>query len=108
VLRRRLESWRGHSAGVFGMNGASICGQGVAQQLAQTRPGARGVLPDLEAAQALVDSDRPSRALPLSREEHVFADSSLPAYDAASAALPTERVLAFLNAIEVNNMPMKH
>ena len=28
--------------------------------------------------------------------EHLFADSSLPAYDAAATALLTERVLAFL------------
>ena len=30
--------------------------------------------------------------------EHLFADSSLPAYDAAAAALLSERVLAFLDA----------
>ena len=105
----------------------------VAQQLAQTRRGARGAvlmyscLPpaefgsgwpegvpvqvhgkeadpffaeDLEAAQALVDStDRAELCLDPG-EEHLFADSSLPAYDAAAAALLTERVLAFLGGLE--------
>jgi dienelactone hydrolase len=33
-------------------------------------------------------------------EEHLFADSSLPAYDAAAAALLTERVLAFLDTVQ--------
>ena len=33
-------------------------------------------------------------------EEHLFADSSLAAYDAAAAALLTERVLAFLDRVE--------
>src|SRR5512133_2794804 len=104
-----------------------------AQQLAQTRPGARGAvlmyscLPvsefgdawpegvpvqvhgkeadpffdeDLEAARALVDSTDQAELFLYPGEEHLFADSSLPAYDAASAALLTERVLAFLHAVE--------
>jgi dienelactone hydrolase len=32
-------------------------------------------------------------------EGHLFADSSLPAYDPAAAALLTERVLTFLDTI---------
>ena len=32
-------------------------------------------------------------------EQHLFADSSLPDYDAAAAALLTERVLAFLASV---------
>lgn len=32
-------------------------------------------------------------------EQHLFADSSLPAYDPAAAALLSERVLTFLDAI---------
>ncbi len=32
-------------------------------------------------------------------EEHLFADSSLPAYDPDAARLLTERVLAFLEAV---------
>jgi dienelactone hydrolase len=101
----------------------------VAQQLAQTRPSARGALllysclpvsefgeawpegvpvqvhgkeadpffaEDLEAAQALVASTDQAELFLYPGEEHLFADSSLPAYDAAAAALLTERVLAFL------------
>ena len=100
-----------------------------AQQLAQTRPGARGAvlmysclpvsefgeawpegLPvqvhgkeadpffaeDLDAARALVDSTDEAELFLYPGEEHLFADSSLPAYDAAAAALLTERVLSFL------------
>jgi dienelactone hydrolase len=107
-------------------------GAGIAQQLAQTRPGARGALllysclpvsefgdawpegvpvqvhgkdgdpffaEDLEAAQALVASTDQAELFLYPGEEHLFADSSLPAYDAAAAALLTERVLAFLDAL---------
>jgi dienelactone hydrolase len=102
----------------------------IAQQLAQTRPGARGAvlmysclpvsefgdawpedLPvqvhgkeadeffneDLEAAHALVGSTEKAKLFLYPGEEHLFADSSLPAYDPTSAALLTERVLAFLD-----------
>src|SRR5215216_2374038 len=104
-----------------------------AQQLAQTRPGARGALlmygclpvsefgdawpeevpvqvhgkdadpffaEDLEAAQALVDSTDRAELFLYPGEEHRFADSSLPAYDAAAATLLTERVLAFLDTVD--------
>jgi dienelactone hydrolase len=113
----------------------------VAQQLAQTRPGARGALlmysclpvsefgdawpegvpvqvhgkdadpffaEDLEAARALVDSTDRAELFLYRGAEHLFADSSLPAYDAAATALLTERVLAFLHAVEADNMPMKN
>ena len=112
----------------------------VAQQLAQTRPGARGALlmyscvpvsefgdawpegvpvqvhgkeadpffaEDLEAARALVDSTDRAELFLYPGAEHLFADSSLPEYDAAAAALLTERVLAFLDAVEVDNTPAK-
>jgi dienelactone hydrolase len=102
-----------------------------AQQLAQTRPGARGALliysclpvsefgetwpddvpvqvhgkesdpffdEDLEAAKALVESAEHAELFLYPGDEHLFADSSLPAYDPAAAALLTERVLAFLDA----------
>ena len=102
----------------------------MAQQLAQTRPGARGALliysclpvsefgdawpeavpvqvhgkeadeffiEDLESARELVDSTDAAELFLYPGEEHLFADSSLPAYDPASAALLTERVLAFLD-----------
>jgi dienelactone hydrolase len=105
----------------------------VAQQLAQTRPGARGAvlvsgcLPvsefgdawpedvpvqvhgkdadpffdeDLEAAHALVDSTERGELFLYPGKEHLFADSSLAEYDAAAAALLTERMLAFLDTIE--------
>jgi dienelactone hydrolase len=104
----------------------------VAQQLAQTRAGARGALlmsgclpvsefgaawpadvpvqvhgkdedpfflEDLDAARALVESSDGAELFLYPGDEHLFADSSLPAYDAAAAALLTERVLAFLAAI---------
>jgi len=100
-----------------------------AQQLAQTRPGARGALlmsaclpasefgdgwpegvpvqihgkegdpffaEDLEAARALADSTDEAELFLYPGDEHLFADSSLPAHDPTAAALLTERVLAFL------------
>jgi dienelactone hydrolase len=105
----------------------------VAQQLAQTRPGARGALlisacfpvsefgdswpesvpvqvhgkeadpffdEDLAAARSLVASTDRAELYLYPGEEHLFADASLPAYDATAAALLTERVLAFLDAVE--------
>ena len=38
-------------------------------------------------------------------EQYRAADSSLPAYDAAAAALLTERVLAFLDTVEADRDP---
>jgi dienelactone hydrolase len=105
----------------------------VAQQLAQTRPGACGALlvsgclpfsefgdnwpdgvpvqihgkaadpffaEDLEAARALAASTDDAQLFLYPGEEHLFADSSLPGYDADAAALLTERVLAFLGSVE--------
>ena len=107
-----------------------------AQQLAQTRPGARGAvlmsgcLPvsefgaawpdlvpvqvhgkeadpffdeDLEAARALVDSADQAELFLYPGKEHLFADSSLPSYDAAAATLLMERVLAFLDAAQARS-----
>jgi dienelactone hydrolase len=104
-----------------------------AQQLAQTRPGARGALliysclpvsefgdvwpegvpvqvhgkdgdpffaEDLAAAQTLVETADRAELFVYPGEEHLFADSSLPAYDAAAAALLTERVLVFLDQVQ--------
>jgi dienelactone hydrolase len=104
-----------------------------AQQLAQTRPGARGALlmsaclpvsefgdawpanvpvqvhgketdpffaEDLDAARALVGSTDQAELFLYPGEEHLFADPSLAAYDAAAAALLTDRVLAFLDSVE--------
>src|SRR5881392_945905 len=54
---------------------------------------------DLEAAQTLVDSTDRAELFLYPGDEHLFADSSLPAYDASAAALLTERVLAFLHTV---------
>ena len=103
-----------------------------AQQLAQTRPQARGALlmysclpvsefgetwpegvpvqvhgkeadpfflEDLEAARALVESTEQAELFLYPGGQHLFADSSLPGYDAAAAALLLERVLAFLATV---------
>lgn len=103
----------------------------MAQQLAQTRPGARGALlmysclpvsefgsawpegvpvqvhgkeddphflEDIDAARALAESTDDAELFLYPGKEHLFADSSLPSYEAGSARLLTERVLAFLEA----------
>ena len=58
---------------------------------------------DLEAARALVDSADRAELFLYPGKEHLFADSSLPEYDAAAAALLTERVLAFLDTVQADN-----
>jgi dienelactone hydrolase len=103
-----------------------------AQQLAQTRGGARGALlmcsclpvsefgsawpedvpvqvhgkeadpfflEDLEAAQELVGSTERAELFLYPGDEHLFADSSLPAFDPEAAALLSERVLTFLETV---------
>ena len=105
-----------------------------AQQLAQTRAGARGALlfhsclpvsefgeawpvgvpvqvhgmeadpffadeGDLDAARELVGSTEHAELFVYPGKEHLFADSSLPSYDEAAAALLTRRVLGFLEGI---------
>ena len=110
----------------------------VAQQLAQTRPGARGALlmsaclpvsefgvawpagvavqvhgkdadpffaEDLDAARELVASTAGAELFLYPGDEHLFADSSLPAYDADAAALLMERVLAFLETVQPPRQP---
>jgi dienelactone hydrolase len=56
-------------------------------------------LEDIEVARALVDSADQAELFLYPGEEHLFADSSLPAYDPAAARLLTERVLAFLDRV---------
>jgi dienelactone hydrolase len=51
---------------------------------------------DLDAARALVTSTGQAELFLYSGDQHYFADSSLPSYDAAAAALLTKRVLDFL------------
>ena len=105
-----------------------------AQELAQTRAGARGALffyscmppsefgspwpagvpvqihgmdedpffageGDINAARALVAEVEGAELFVYPGDQHLFADSSLPSYDAEAAALLTQRVLNFLSAI---------
>lgn len=119
-----------------GLPGELVCAgfsMGVmpAQELAQTRPGARGALlfhacmpvsefgnewpsgvpvqihgmdadpffageGDLDAARELVASAEHAELFLYPGDGHLFADSSLPSYDPAAAALLTRRVLEFL------------
>jgi dienelactone hydrolase len=102
-----------------------------AQQLAQTRPGARGALlfyscvpvtefgpawpaqvpvqihgmdadpffvgeGDIDAARDLVAQAKDAELFLYPGDQHYFADSTLPSYDAAATALLTERVLDLL------------
>ena len=54
---------------------------------------------DLEAARELAASSDGAELFLYPGDEHLFADSSLPAYDPAAAALLTGRVLAFLDSV---------
>ena len=108
----------------------------IAQQLAQTRPGARGALlfysavpisgewafgpwpdgvpvqihgadadpyfvdeGDIDAAREIVEKVDDAELFLYPGDQHYFADSSLPSYDAEATALLTGRVLAFLDRI---------
>lgn len=107
-----------------------------AQQLAQTRPGARGALlfhsclpvsgewafgpwpesvpvqihgmaddpifmgeGDIDAAREIVEKAGDAQLFLYPGDQHYFADSSLPSYDAAATRLLTDRVLAFLDRV---------
>ncbi|HKY26282.1 MAG TPA: dienelactone hydrolase family protein [Gaiella sp.] len=111
-------------------------GEMIAQQLAQTRPGARGALlfyscipisgewafgpwpdgvpvqihgmdndpifvgeGDVEAAREIVEKVDDAELFLYPGDQHYFADSSLPSYDAEATALLTKRVLAFLDRV---------
>ena len=106
----------------------------MAQQLAQTRPGARGALlfhscipisgewafgpwpngvpvqvhgmdadpffvgeGDIDAAREIVETVENAELFLYPGDQHYFADSSLPSYDASATALLTQRVLEFLD-----------
>ncbi len=108
----------------------------IAQQLAQTRPGARGALlfysaipisgewafgpwpvgvpvqihgmdndpyfvgeGDVDAAREIVASVADGELFLYPGDQHYFADSSLPSYDAEATALLTERVIEFLGRV---------
>jgi dienelactone hydrolase len=108
----------------------------IAQELAQTRPGARGALlfysavpitgewafgpwpdgvpvqihgmdndpyfvgeGDIDAAREIVATVDDAELFLYPGDQHYFADSSLPSYDAEATALLTRRVLAFLERV---------
>ena len=108
-------------------------GETIAQELAQTRPGARGALlfysaipisgkwafgpwpdgvpvqihgmdadpifvgeGDSDAAREIVEKVEDAELFLYPGDQHYFADSSLPSYDADATALLTQRVLEFL------------
>jgi dienelactone hydrolase len=60
-------------------------------------------LEDIEAAHALVDSAAQAELFLYPGDEHLFADSSLPAYDPAAAKLLLERVLGFLRQVDTES-----
>jgi dienelactone hydrolase len=51
---------------------------------------------DIDAARALIDSAEQAELFLYPGDQHLFADGSLPSYDADAAALLSERVLDFL------------
>ncbi len=53
---------------------------------------------DIDAARALVAEAEDAELFLYPGDQHYFADSSLPSYDAQASALLTQRVLAFLAA----------
>jgi dienelactone hydrolase len=53
---------------------------------------------DIDAARALVESAEQAELFLYPGDKHLFADSSLPSYDAEATALLTRRVLEFLTA----------
>ena len=54
---------------------------------------------DIDAARALVESTADAELFLYPGKQHLFADASLPSYDAHAARLLTERVLAFLDRV---------
>ena len=58
---------------------------------------------DLEAARELVASAEHGEVFLYPGDQHYFADSSLPSYDADAAALLTRRVLDFLQAVDAQD-----
>lgn len=54
---------------------------------------------DIDAARALVDEAEDAELFVYPGDRHLFADSSLPSYDATAAALLTQRALDFLRRV---------
>jgi dienelactone hydrolase len=132
VIKRGARAVEGLPAGLV-YAGFSL-GVLSAQQLAQTRPGARGALlfyscvpvsafgsawpagvpvqvhgmdadpvfvgeGDIDAARELAGQAEDGELFLYPGDQHYFADSSLPSYDADATALLTERVLGFLSRV---------
>jgi len=55
---------------------------------------------DIDAARELVASTDGAELFLYPGDQHYFADSSLPSYDPAATVLLTQRVLAFLDAVD--------
>ncbi|WP_255572884.1 MULTISPECIES: dienelactone hydrolase family protein [Cryobacterium] len=54
---------------------------------------------DINAARVLVESTGSAELFLYPGDKHYFADSSLPSYDAAAAALLLHRTLTFLRSV---------
>ena len=54
---------------------------------------------DIDAARAIVESSTRAELFLYPGDQHYFADSSLPSYDAGATATLMQRLLAFLNAL---------
>ena len=63
---------------------------------------------DLCAARELTAASEKAELFLYPGNRHLFADKSLPAYDAAAAALLTTRVIGFLNVPGAVNLEPKH
>lgn len=55
---------------------------------------------DIDAARELLDASAGAELFLYPGGQHLFADSSLPSYDADAAALLTQRVLTFLDSVD--------
>ncbi len=54
---------------------------------------------DIDAARALIEEAEEGELFLYPGDQHYFADSSLPSYDAEASTLLLQRVLAFLAAL---------
>jgi dienelactone hydrolase len=54
---------------------------------------------DIHAAREIVDKAKDAELFLYPGDQHYFADSSLPSYDATATALLTTRVLTFLERV---------
>ena len=55
---------------------------------------------DIDAARALIQTTEDGELFLYPGDQHYFADSSLPSYDAAASALLLQRVLEFLAKLQ--------